>query len=219
MKLDFGLVLPSLPFLAQGILVTLQYTIISITFGFILGIILAFMKVSHVRGFQWFANAYTSIFRGTPLLVQLTLFYFAIPQLTGYRISAFEAGVLTFSLNSGAYVSEIIRAGIKAVNKGQLEAALSLGIPYPTAMRDIILPQAIKNILPALINEMIDLLKESTLISVIGEADLLRRANIIAAEKYVYFEPLIMVGLIYYVMVMALSWTAKRFERRLQRSD
>jgi polar amino acid transport system substrate-binding protein len=167
----------------------------------------------------WFANAYTSIFRGTPLLLQIALVYYATPQLTGYNISPLLAGVITFTLNSGAYISETIRGGILAVDKGQREAALSLGVPYKPMMSDIILPQAIKNILPALVNESIALLKDSALVSTIGVADLLRRAQIVGAEKYIYFEPLLFAGVIYYLMVMSLTWGGYALERRLQRSS
>lgn len=207
------------PFIAEGAFVTLEYAIISVFFGLILGALLALAKMASFRPVSWVSTAYISVFRGTPLLVQLILVYYATPELTGYKISAFEAGILTFSLNSAAYVSEIIRAGIQAVDKGQMEAALSLGIPYGLAMKDIILPQALKNILPALVNEVINLLKESTLISVLGEQDLLRRANIISAEKYIYFEPLVLAAALYYVMVLALSWVAGLLEKRMQKSD
>lgn len=218
MILQFDRILPSLPYILEGIPVTLLYTLTSLTLGFFLGIILAMMKVSHSQVFQWIGRIYTSIFRGTPLLLQLTLIYFASPEITGYKITPWEAGILTFSLNSAAYVSEIIRAGILAVDRGQTEAALSLGIPYPLMMKDIILPQAIRNILPALVNESVDLLKESALISVIGGADILRRANVVASEKYLYFEPLIVAGLLYYILVMILSGLAKVLEKRMAQS-
>lgn len=219
MNLNFSQIWPSIPYIMQGILVTLQFTLVSALLGFIWGTVLSLMKISSIKPVVWFASAYTSIFRGTPLLLQLTLVYFATPQLTGYDISALEAGVVTFTLNSGAYISETIRAGILAVDKGQSEAALSLGVPYKPMMSDVILPQALKNILPALVNESIALLKDSALVSAIGAADLLRRANIVAAEKYVYFEPLLFVGLVYYIMVMTLTWGAYALERRLQRSS
>jgi len=210
---------PSLPYMLGGVFVTLQYTILSVIFGLIFGTLLSIAKMSSRRALSWFSSAYTSIFRGTPLLVQLTMVYFATPELTGYKISAFEAGILAFSLNSAAYVSEIIRAGIQAVNRGQMEAALSLGVPYRNAMMDIILPQAVKNVLPALVNEVINLLKESSLISVLGEADILRRANFVAAQKYIYFEPLIVAGLLYYILVMGLSVIANLLEKRIKKSD
>ena len=218
LDLDFARIWPSLPFILQGMLVTLKFTALSALFGFIWGTILSLFKISSIKPLYWFSMAYTSVFRGTPLLVTLSLIYFAFPQLTGQDISAFQAGVLTFTLNSAAYVSEVIRAGIVAVDKGQREAALSLGVRYRPMMLDIILPQAIKNILPALVNESVALLKDSALVSVIGAQDLLRRAQIVAAEKYVYFEPLLIVALVYYLMVMALTIGAIVLERRMQRS-
>ncbi len=215
----FNKIAPSIPFIIQGILVTLQFTAISAFFGFIWGTILSLFKISIFKPLGWFANAYTSIFRGTPLLLQIALVYYATPQLTGYDIPALLAGVITFTLNSGAYISETIRGGILAVDKGQREAALSLGVPYQPMMKDIILPQAIKNILPALVNESIALLKDSALVSTIGVADLLRRAQIVGAEKFIYFEPLIFAGVVYYLLVMSLTWGGYALERRLQRSS
>jgi len=215
----FGKIASSIPFIIEGIRVTLLFTALSAVLGFIWGTILSLFKISTFKPLVWFANAYTSIFRGTPLLLQIAIVYYATPQLTGYDIPALLAGVITFTLNSGAYISETIRGGILAVDKGQQEAALSLGIPYRPMMADIILPQAIKNILPALINESIALLKDSALVSTIGVADLLRRAQIVGAEKYIYFEPLLFAGAIYYLLVMTLTWGGYALERRLQRSS
>lgn len=219
MNLDFTQIVPSIPFILQGIWVTLQFTVLSALFGFIWGTVLALFKISNFKPLKWFAVAYTSVFRGTPLILQLFLIYHGTPQLFDYKITALEAGVLTFALNSGAYISETIRAGIQAVDRGQLEAAMSLGVPYRRMMWDIVLPQALKNILPALVNESIALLKESALVSVIGAADLLRRATIVQANTYKAFEPLIVVGVIYYVMVMILTGFARLLERRLRRSE
>lgn len=218
-NLSFARIAPSIPYIIQGILVTLQFTAISAFLGFIWGTVLSLFKISNNKLLLWFATAYTSVFRGTPLLLQIALVYYATPQLTGYNISALLAGVITFTLNSGAYISETIRGGILAVDRGQREAALSLGVPYKPMMSDIILPQAIKNILPALVNESIALLKDSALVSTIGVADLLRRAQIVGAEKYIYFEPLLFAGAIYYLMVMILTWSGYALERRLQRSS
>ena len=219
MGLNFSPIVPSIPFILEGTLVTLQYTLLSVFFGFIIGAFLGLMKVSRVRVLEGIARGYTSIFRGTPLLVQLMIIYFALPQLIPYKLSAFEAGILAFSLNSGAYVSEIIRSGILSVDRGQFEAATSLGISYPLIMKDIILPQALKNILPALVNETVNLLKESALVSTIGEMDLLRRADIVAAEKYLKLEPLLFVAVVYYILVMTISFFADRLETRLRRHD
>lgn len=214
--LDFERIWPSVPYILQGVQVTLAYTGVSLCLGFVWGMLLAICKVSHITILKWFASFYTSVFRGTPLLLQLVLIYHATPQLTGYSISIWEAGILTFALNSGAYVSEHIRGGINAVEKGQMEAALSLGIPYSLIMKDIILPQAIRNSLPSLVNEAIDLVKESTLISVIGGADILRRASIVASEKYLYFEPLLVAGFLYYVLIMILTFAAQLLEKKLK---
>lgn len=214
--LDFERLWPSVPYILEGVEVTLAYTGVSLFFGFLWGTVLALFKVGHIRALRWFSGFYTSIFRGTPLLLQLTIIYFATPQLTGYVISIWEAGIITFTLNSGAYVSEHIRAGINAVDKGQREAALSLGIPYHLIMKDIILPQALRTILPSLVNEAIDLVKESSLISVIGGADILRRANIVSSETYLYFEPLLIAGVLYYILVMILTFAAKILEKKLK---
>jgi His/Glu/Gln/Arg/opine family amino acid ABC transporter permease subunit len=219
LNLDFTKILPSIPFMLQGIWVTLRFTLVSALIGFSWGTVLSLFKIANVQPFSGFAIFYTSIFRGTPLILQLSLVYFATPQITGYTISAFQAGVITFALNSAAYSSETIRGGILAVDKGQREAALSLGVPYQLMMKDVILPQAFKNILPALVNESIALLKDSALVSTIGALDLLRRANIVAAEKFIYFEPLIFVGAIYYIMVIGLTRAAEVLERRMRLSD
>ncbi len=215
----FGKIASSIPYIIDGIKITLLFTLISAFFGFLWGVILSLFKISTLKPLQWFANAYTSVFRGTPLLLQIALVYYATPQIIGYNIPPLLAGVVTFTLNSGAYISETIRAGILAVDKGQAEAALSLGIPYKPMMQDIILPQGLKNILPALVNESIALLKDSALVSTIGVADLLRRAQIVGAEKYIYFEPLLFAGIVYYLLVMSLTWGGYALERRLQRSS
>jgi His/Glu/Gln/Arg/opine family amino acid ABC transporter permease subunit len=219
LDLNFARITPSVPYILGGIVETLKYTIASAICGFIWGTILSLLKISGIRPLQWFGDAYTSVFRGTPLILQLALVYYASPQLTGYDITAFQAGLITFTLNSAAYVSETIRGGIQAVDKGQREAAMSLGVPYRPMMADIILPQAFKNILPAMVNESIALLKDSALVSTIGAADLLRRAQIVGAEKFIYFEPLLFVGAIYYAMVMALTIAARSLERRMRLSD
>ncbi|GEB31091.1 MULTISPECIES: amino acid ABC transporter permease [Brevibacillus] len=219
MNLDFAQIVPYIPFILQGIKGTLLVTLISVVLGFVWGSILALIKISKFGPLNWLAIAYTSVFRGTPLILQLTFVYFATPQLTGYNISQLEAAVLTFTLNSGAYISETIRGGIMAVDKGQWEAAKALGIPYRRMMLDIILPQGIKNILPALVNETIALLKESALVSTIGLSDIMQNANVVKGAIFRYFEPYIIAGTLYYVMVMMLTWVARVVERRMRRSD
>jgi His/Glu/Gln/Arg/opine family amino acid ABC transporter permease subunit len=211
-------ILPSVPFILEGMKVTLAFAGVSVVFGFILGLGLTFVKISSRRWVRFLGAAYTSIFRGTPLILQLAIIYHALPQVLNIDISGFQAGILTFSLNSAAYVSEIIRAGIESIDKGQREASMVLGISYTDMMKDIIWPQAFRRILPSLVNETIDLLKESAIVSTIGEADLLRRASMVSAEKYTYLEPLLIAGACYYVMVMILTLLAKRLERALNYS-
>ena len=205
---------PKMLFIAEGTVVTLQYSILSVIFGLMIGVILAICKTSKYTSFRIFADIYTSIFRGTPLLIQLMIVYYGLP-IIGIKLTVFVAGVLAFSLNSGAYVSEVIRAGINAVEKGQFEAAKALGIPKYLAMKDIILPQAIRKILPSLINELINLLKESAIISILGEMDLMRRAQVVAAESYSFFTPMITAALCYYILVISFTALAKILEKRL----
>ncbi|GEL77535.1 amino acid ABC transporter permease [Tenuibacillus multivorans] len=219
MNLDFSQIVPYIPFMLEGIWVTLGFVIIAIVIGFFIGSFIALVKISHIKVLRWIADFYTSVFRGTPLILQLMFVYYAVPQVLGYDISPFLSAILTFGLNSSAYVSEIIRAGIEAVDKGQREAAMALGIPYRPMMIKIILPQAMKNILPALMNEFITLTKESAIVSVINYLDLMRRAQVVGAELYRNFEAYIFVGAIYYVMVMMLTVLGKLLERRLKKSD
>ncbi|XJZ26149.1 amino acid ABC transporter permease [Bacillota bacterium Lsc_1132] len=219
MNLDFAPFIPSMPYILKGILVTLKIVILAGVLGFILGIILSLFKISTFKFLGWIADVYTSIFRGTPLVLQLMLIYYGSPQLVGYQIEPYTAAILSFALNSGAYISEIIRAGILAVDKGQREASMALGIPYGKMMWDIILPQALKNILPALMNEFISLTKESAIVTTIGVMDIMRRSYQVGAENYSFFEPLLIAGLIYYLMVVTLTFLGKAVERRMRRSD
>lgn len=219
LNFDFSVIKGYIPYILKGVGVTLLFTLVSAALGLILGSILSLFKISGIKPLKWFATAYTSVFRGTPLLVQLTLIYYATPQLTGYDIPALLAAGLAFGLNSAAYLSETIRAGIMAVDKGQTEAAMALGVPYKKMMSRIILPQALRNILPALVNECVALVKESSLVSVIGVADLMRRADIVRANTFTSFEVLLFVAAIYYVLVLALTSLAHLLERRLRRGD
>lgn len=219
MDLDFMQFIPSLPYILKGILVTLKIVVIAAVLGFVFGIILSLFKISKVKILGWFADFYTSIFRGTPLVLQLMIIYFGSPQIFGFQVEPYTAAILSFSLNSGAYISEIIRAGIMAIDKGQQEAAMALGVPYGKMMWDLILPQALKNILPALMNEFISLTKESAIVTTIGVMDIMRRAYQVGAQYYSYFEPLILAGIIYYLMVITLTLLGKAVERRMRRSD
>jgi His/Glu/Gln/Arg/opine family amino acid ABC transporter permease subunit len=219
LNLDFERIMPSLPFILEGIPMTLKVVAAAALLGFVLGTILSLLKISSIKPLNWLADFYTSIFRGTPLVLQLMLIYYGSPQVFGVQIEAYTAAFLSFGLNSAAYISEIIRGGILAVDKGQQEAAMALGVPYRRMMLDIILPQALKNILPALMNEFITLTKESAIVTVIGLSDIMRRSYIVGGETYKFFEPILFAGLIYYVMVMILTLIGKGIERRMRRSD
>ncbi|WP_342495495.1 amino acid ABC transporter permease [Bacillus sp. FSL K6-1033] len=219
MVMDFKDVIPQMPFILEGLKVTLSIVVVSLFLGFILGILLTLCKISVFKPLIWLADFYTSIFRGTPLVLQLLIIYFGLPQLLGFQIDQYWAAVAAFSLNSAAYVSEIIRAGINAIDKGQKEAAVALGIPYAKMMKDLLLPQAFKNISPALVNETITLTKESAIVTVIGLGDVMRRAYQAGAVTYNYLEPLIFAGLIYYVIVLILTFVGKSVERKLKSND
>ncbi len=216
---DFSKVVPSIPYILQGIGVTLQIVVFATIVGLVLGILLALCKIGSIKPLRWFAEFYTSIFRGTPLVLQLMLIYYAIPQFIGTNIDPIPAAIIAFGLNSGAYVSEIIRAGINAVDKGQQEAAKALGVPYSKMMKDIILPQAMKNILPSLMNEFITLNKESAIVTVIGALDIMRRAYVVGGSTFRYFEPLLIAGVIYYIMTLVLTFLGRSIEKRMRRSD
>jgi arginine/lysine/histidine transport system permease protein len=219
MNLDFSSVLPSFPFILEGVKVTLEIAFLAGLLGFVMGIILSLFKISNIKILGFLADAYTSIFRGTPLVLQLMIIYFGSPQVLGYQIEPFTAAVVSFALNSTAYISEIIRGGILAVDKGQSEAAMALGVPYRPMMLNIVLPQALKNILPSLMNEFISLTKESAIVTTIGVMDIMRRAYQVGADKFRFIEPLLLAGVIYYVMVMILTLIGKAVERSMRKSD
>ncbi|SHE61817.1 amino acid ABC transporter membrane protein, PAAT family (TC 3.A.1.3.-) [Caldanaerobius fijiensis DSM 17918] len=218
-NLDFASMLKYWPLFLKGTVSTIEFTIGAVIIGVILGILAAFMKMSRIKVISFIGKAYIEIIRGTPALVQLFIIYFGISQVLNLNIPKFYAAVFALGINSGAYVAEIIRAGIEAVDRGQMEAARSLGMPHGMAMRYIIMPQAIKNILPALGNEFIVLLKESSIVSVIGASDLMRQQEIISSVTYRPFEPLIVIAMIYFVMTLFLSKLMGMFERRLKAGD
>ncbi|TZE82592.1 amino acid ABC transporter permease [Calorimonas adulescens] len=219
MNLDFSRISSYSPLFVKGAVTTIELTLVSVIFGIILGLVVALLKMSSFKPLSFIGSAYVELIRGTPLLVQLYIVYYGLPQLIGQDIPSFPAAVAALSINSGAYVAEIIRAGIQAVDYGQMEAARSLGMSYGLAMRFVIIPQAIKNILPALGNEFVALLKESAAVSVISMSDLMRQADIIRAATYTAFEPLIVVALIYFVMTYIFSTFQRILERRLKASD
>ncbi|KUK07867.1 MAG: ABC-type amino acid transport system, permease component [Caldanaerobacter subterraneus] len=218
MTVDFLSMVKYTPLFISGLIMTLKLTFLAVTIGVLMGLFIALMKMSSIKPIKLVASSYIEVIRGTPLLVQLLLIYNGLMQF-GMNIPAFTAGVSALAINSSAYVAEIIRAGIQAVDPGQNEAARSLGMTHAMAMRYVIIPQAIKNILPALGNEFIVMLKESAIVSVIGFADLTRQADIIQSVTYRYFEPYIIIAAIYFIMTLTFSKLLSLFERRLRAGD
>ena len=216
MSLNFQLIAPYLSMVWGGLAVTLKVTAGSLVLAFALGAAIAVLKVLPCRPLRLVLGFYTSIFRGVPLIVLLFMAYFATPQLTGYKISMFAAGVLTLGLNGSATVSETLRGGIEGVDPGQADAARALSVPYAPTMLHIIIPQALRSVVPALVNEVITVLKSSALVSVIGLMDLMRAAESIQAFTYRAFEPFFIAAIIYYVIVMALSALGRLWERSLK---
>ena len=219
MTFDMDLVFNSFPLLLIGAGVTIQITVLSTAIGFVIGLIVGVARISHVRLLRMLAEVYVEFFRGTPLLVQIFLFYFALPVLTGQRIDPFIAAISACGINSGAYVAEIFRAGIQSVDDGQMEAGRSLGMTWLQTMRYIIVPQAFKRVIPPLGNEFIAMLKASSLVSVIGFEELTRRGQLIIAKTYGSFEIWMSVAVIYLVMTLTISRFVAYLERRYRVND
>lgn len=212
--MDFELIQRALPILLLGAGVTIEITAFSVAIGFFIGLFVGIARISQFKILQIMAAVYADCIRGTPLLVQIFLIYFALPMAIGQRVEPFIAAVAACGINSGAYVSEIFRAGIQAIDVGQMEAGRSLGLTWWQTMRFIILPQAFKNILPPLGNEFIAMLKDSSLVSVIGFEELTRRGQLIIAQTYGSFEIWMTVAVLYLIMTMAISRIVAFLEKR-----
>ena len=219
MDFDFSLITGSLPLLLQGALVTLEITALSVGLGLVFGLIAALAQISKFAPLRLLGKIYVDFIRGTPLLVQIFIIYFALPVIIGQRIDPFVAAVAACSINSGAYVAEIFRAGIQSIDIGQLRAGLSLGMNWSMTMRYIILPQAFKRIIPPLGNEFIAMLKDSSLVSVIGFEELTRSGQLIIAETYGSLEIWSAVAVIYLVMTLTISRLVSFLEKRFKTSD
>lgn len=219
MNFDFDLVVKSFPLLLLGAGVTIQITALSVGFGLLIGMFVGIARLSNVKLVKFLATVYVDFIRGTPLLVQIFLIYFALPMIIGQRIDPFIAAITACSVNSGAYVAEIFRAGIQSIDKGQMEAGRSLGMTWTQTMRFIILPQAFKRIIPPLGNEFIAMLKDSSLVSVIGFEELTRRGQLIIARTYGSFEIWLTVAFIYLVMTLTISRLVDYLERRYKIDD
>lgn len=225
--MDFSFLPTYWGYFNYGALVTLLVAVLVVFFGSILGVLLAFAQRSKFRLLSWLANIYVWIFRGTPMVVQIMI-AFALIHITAptfdigilsVDLSRLLPGVIVISMNSGAYVSETVRAGINAVPKGQLEAAYSLGIRPFEAMKSVIMPQAVKNILPALGNEFVTILKDSSLLSTIGVMELWNSATTVAATTYLTLTPLLFAAFYYLIMTSVLTLGIQAFEKRLNKGE
>lgn len=209
----------------EGASITIQVSLVSLIIGFIVGLFICLMKMSKIKILKWLSTAYVEILRGTPLFVQVYIVYFGLAQFgidfpdIGPIPGKFLAGTFALSINSSAYVAEIFRSGIQAVDKGQMEASRSLGLDYASTMRYVIVPQAVKNILPALANEFITLVKESAILSVIGVQDLMFKSIAVKNQTYIAFEPFIVAAAMYFVMTFTLSKLVGLLEKKLAQSN
>ncbi|HCI7392371.1 ABC transporter permease subunit [Staphylococcus aureus] len=216
---DSGFISKYGSFFLKGIKITILISLIGVALGSILGAFVALMKLSKIKIISWIASIYIEILRGTPMLVQVFIVFFGITAALGLDISALVCGTIALVINSSAYIAEIIRAGINAVDKGQMEAARSLGLNYRQTMKSVIMPQAIKNILPALGNEFVTLIKESSIVSTIGVGEIMFNAQVVQSISFDPFTPLLVAAALYFVLTFVLTRIMNMIEGRLNASD
>lgn len=206
----------ALPFLFRGIGLTVTITILAVAVGAVVGLIVGLCRLSGIKPLRWLATAYVELVRGTPLLVQLYIVYFGLPQI-GISLGQVPAAVVALAFNSGAYVSEIVRAGILSVGRKQSEAAYALGLTGSQTMRLVVLPQAIRVMIPPLGNEFVTMIKESSLASIIGAQELIKQAQFTTSRTYQVFSTYIGVALIYFCLTSVTSFFLRRVERRVSK--
>lgn len=216
---DSGFISKYGSFFLKGIKITILISLIGVALGSILGAFVALMKLSKIKIISWIASIYIEILRGTPMLVQVFIVFFGITAALGLDISALVCGTIALVINSSAYIAEIIRAGINAVDKGQMEAARSLGLNYRQTMKSVIMPQAIKNILPALGNEFVTLIKESSIVSTIGVGEIMFNAQVVQGISFDPFTLLLVAAALYFVLTFVLTRIMNMIEGRLNASD
>lgn len=204
----------AMPFLLEGLQVTLYIFIIAIILGFIIGLIVALLRLAPLKILNWIAKIFVDAIRGTPFIVQLFFIYFGLNSLGFFSMDNTTAGIVTVAINAGAYFSEIIRAGIQSIDRGQTEAARSLGLNATQNMRHIVLPQAFRRMLPTITNQAIISLKDTSLLSVIGIADLTQEGRIQASQTFEAFTIYLTLGVIYFIVIYLLSMLASFVERK-----
>ena len=209
-------------YIVKGLGITLEITVFAALIGLVIGVLLALIKVTapdskKMKPLDWFASLYLTVIRGTPMVVQLFIMYYIV--ITAPQVSKITVAIVAFGINSGAYVAEIVRGGLMSVDGGQMEAGRSLGLGYLDTMRLIVIPQAFKNILPALGNEFITLFKDTSLVSAIGGAELIYYAKAVGSKTFDVMYPYLGIACMYLVVVMILTWLQGKLERRLRQSD
>ena len=211
----FELFQQSLPMLGQGLVLTLELSIVSLVIAMVLGLVACLMGMSKFAVLRGINRVYVAIIRGTPLLVQCFFIYFGVTGALHLNMTAFVAGVIALSLNAGGYLSEIFRGGIQSVDPGQMEAARSLGLSKAQAMRKIVIPQAIRICIPSVVNQCCITIKDTSIICVIGLAELTMMGKQIIARTYQPFEVWIMVGIMYFIVIYALTLLARKLEKKV----
>lgn len=214
MKFEWGVVAYAIPLLAEGLVATVKISVLAIVFGTLVGFALGLASYATFAPARWFVRAYVDFVRGTPLLIQVFLIYFALP-VVGINLSEFWAGVTALSFNAAGFIAEIVRAGLGAIDRGQTEAARSIGMTPNQVLVHILLPQIYRPALPPLTNELITLVKGSSLLSVISVYELTRAGQAIISERFVPFEIYALIALYYYALISLLAWLSRSLERRL----
>ena len=212
-------------YITDGLKITLLVTVFAVLIGVVLGFLIAIVRTTHdktgkLKILNAICKVYLTVIRGTPMMVQLLIMWFVVwASARSTDSNMMKCAILAFGINSGAYVAEIFRSGIMSIDKGQMEAGRSVGLTYASTMRYIIIPQAFKNVLPALGNELITLVKETSVVTVIGLRDLTKGAMIVQSKTYQALVPYVAIAAIYLVIVMFLTWVMGKMERRLRQSD
>ncbi|GGB46920.1 amino acid ABC transporter permease [Fictibacillus barbaricus] len=209
-------IVTALPYLLDGLQVTLYIFVTALILGLIIGLIMALFRLAPLKILNWIAKIYIDAIRGTPILVQLFFIYFGLNTLDWISLDKTTAGIITVGLNAGAYFAEIIRAGIQSIDKGQTEAARSLGLTSSQNMRYVVLPQAFRRMLPTFTNQSIISLKDTSLLSIIGIADLTQQGEVATATTFEAFKIWFAVGVIYFILIYLLSLLANFLERRFE---
>ncbi len=210
-----NIILDGLPTLLKGMGVTIEVTVISLILAMVIGLVLGVFSITKSKVLRMISTVFVDIIRGTPLLVQILFIYFGLPSVIDISLTAFSAGVIAITVNAAAYLVEIFRAGINSIDKGQMEAGRSLGFSYGQTMRLIILPQAIRRMIPAFVNQFIVSIKDTSLLSAIGLAELTLSGQSIYAANFHAFEILFAVGVLYFVIIYSLTLLSRWLERRL----